>query len=45
VDPDKVADVRQVGSNIGRLTANDVDYDRITGILRMSAIPVRIVAA
>jgi len=45
VDPDKAADVREVGSNIGRLTPNDVDYDRITGIPRMSAIPVRIAAA
>lgn len=41
-DPDENADVQRVGSNIGRLTANDVDYDRITGIPRMSGIPVRI---
>ncbi|MEO0997867.1 MAG: molybdopterin dinucleotide binding domain-containing protein, partial [Pseudomonadota bacterium] len=33
------------GSNTGRLTANDIDYDPHTGIPRMSAIPVRIQAA
>jgi hypothetical protein len=30
------------GSNTGRLTAVDRDYDRYSGIPRMSAIPVRI---
>ena len=32
----------EFGSNVGRLVANDVDFDPITGIPRMSNIPVRI---
>jgi anaerobic selenocysteine-containing dehydrogenase len=42
---DDGGDVYKVGSNIGRLTAVDVDYDKITGMPRMSGIPVRILAA
>lgn len=34
--------VAELGSNIGRLIANDVDYDAITGIPRMGNIPVSI---
>ena len=32
----------EFGSNVGRLVANDVDFDPITGIPRMSNISVRI---
>jgi anaerobic selenocysteine-containing dehydrogenase len=45
VDPDRQDDVYQVGSNIGRLTSNEVEFDSITGIPRMSGIPVRVSAA
>jgi anaerobic selenocysteine-containing dehydrogenase len=33
---------REIGCNTGRLMAADVDYDPITGIPRMSALPVAI---
>ena len=36
------ADFRQLGSNVGRLTPNDRDYDPISGIPRMSNIAVSI---
>jgi anaerobic selenocysteine-containing dehydrogenase len=36
------AEVRTIGSNTGRLTANDRDYDPVTGIPLMSAIPVNL---
>jgi anaerobic selenocysteine-containing dehydrogenase len=36
------ADVRTIGSNTGRLSPNDRDYDPITGIPVMSAIPVNV---
>ena len=36
------AEVRTIGSNTGRLTANDRDYDPVTGIPTMSAIPVNV---
>lgn len=35
-------DARTVGANTGRLTPVDRDYDPISGIPRMSAIPVRV---
>jgi anaerobic selenocysteine-containing dehydrogenase len=35
-------DVRKVGANTGRLIATDAHYDPITGMVRMSAIPVRL---
>jgi len=34
---------KELGSNIGRLIPNDIDYDPVTGIPRMSNIPVAIV--
>ena len=34
--------VREFGSNTGALTPVDRDYDPITGIPRMSAIPVNV---
>ena len=40
--PDRDGDVREIGSNTGRLTAVDRDYDRFSGLARMSNIPVRI---
>ena len=36
------ADFRQLGSNVGRLTPNDRDYDPISGTPRMSNIAVSI---
>jgi anaerobic selenocysteine-containing dehydrogenase len=36
------ARVREIGSNTGRLTPVDRDYDPYSGIPRMSAIPVRV---
>ena len=36
------AEVRTIGANTGRLTANDRDFDPITGIPLMSAIPVNV---
>jgi len=38
-------DVRKIGSNTGRLSSVDRDYDPYTGIPLMSAIPVNVVAA
>ena len=35
-------DVREVGSNTGRLVATDREYDPITGMARQSAIPVNV---
>ena len=35
-------DVRQVGSNTGALTSVERDYDRFSGLPRMSDIPVRL---
>ena len=40
--PDEGGDVRSIGSNTGRLTPVERDYDRYTGIPRMSAIPVNV---
>lgn len=36
------AEVRTIGANTGRLTANDRDFDRVTGLPLMSAIPVNV---
>ncbi|MFN8544128.1 MAG: molybdopterin-dependent oxidoreductase [Candidatus Binatia bacterium] len=41
-DPAEEADVRQVGSNVGRLISAEHDYDPIAGMARQSAIPVRL---
>ena len=40
--PDRDADVREIGSNTGRLSAVDIDYERYTGLPRMSNIPVSV---
>jgi anaerobic selenocysteine-containing dehydrogenase len=40
--PDGDARVRDVGSNTGRLSSVDRDYDPYTGIPRMSSIPVNV---
>jgi hypothetical protein len=40
--PGEDDDPRVAGSNTGRLTAVDQDFDPYTGIPRMSAIPVRV---
>jgi anaerobic selenocysteine-containing dehydrogenase len=42
VNPGEEDDVEAFGSNTGRLTNVAVDYDPITGIARMGALPVRI---
>ncbi len=44
-NPDENEDPLGAGGNTGRLSANDVDYDPVTGIPIMSAIPVRVRAA
>lgn len=36
------SDVRSIGSNTGRLSSNERDYDPISGIPMMSAIPVNV---
>lgn len=41
-DPDRERSVFEKGSNIGRLTSVEREYDPYTGIPRMSAIPVRV---
>jgi anaerobic selenocysteine-containing dehydrogenase len=41
-DPDRPGDVRTLGSNTGLLSSVEHDYDRFSGIPRMSAIPVRV---
>ena len=40
--PERDGEWKQIGSNTGRLTALDRDYDRFSGLPRMSNIPVRI---
>lgn len=40
--PEHDGEIREIGSNTGRLTPVDRDYDRYTGLPRMSNIPVRI---
>ena len=41
-NPDVDADPRAVGANTGRLMSVEVDYDAISGIPLMSALPVRV---
>lgn len=41
-NPDEAEDPRGAGGNTGRLSFNDRDFDRRTGIPIMSAIPVRV---
>ncbi|MAG32635.1 MAG: molybdopterin dinucleotide-binding protein [Deltaproteobacteria bacterium] len=43
--PERDAEVREIGANTGRLTAVDEDYERYTGLPRMSNIPVSISVA
>ena len=43
--PARDADVREIGSNTGRLIDNEHDFDPHTGIPRMSAIPVAVTRA
>jgi anaerobic selenocysteine-containing dehydrogenase len=40
--PESDADVRAIGANTGRLTSVERDYDRFSGLPRMSNIPVQI---
>jgi hypothetical protein len=40
--PEQDGDVREIGGNTGRLTSVERDYDRFSGLPRMSNIPVRI---
>ncbi len=40
--PDRDAEVREIGGNTGRLSAVDEDYERYTGLPRMSNIPVAV---
>jgi anaerobic selenocysteine-containing dehydrogenase len=40
--PGSGADIRSVGSNTSSLTRVDVDYDRFTGMPRMSNVPVAV---
>ena len=40
--PERDGDVRDIGSNTGRLVDNESHFDPHTGIPRMSAIPVAI---
>ena len=41
-EPAHDAEVREIGSNTGRLTPVDRDYDRYSGLPRMSNIPVEV---
>lgn len=43
--PSAAADVRDVGSNTSALVSVADDYDRYSGIPRMSAVPVRVIPA
>ena len=40
--PERDAEVRTIGANTGRLSAVDLEYERYTGLPRMSNIPVAI---
>lgn len=40
--PDRDAEVREIGGNTGRLATVDQDYERYTGLPRMSNIPVAV---
>ncbi|MCP9274806.1 molybdopterin-containing oxidoreductase family protein [Mycolicibacterium arenosum] len=42
--PSEDGEVRERGSNIGRLIPTDIEYDRITGLPRQSNIPVAVTA-
>jgi anaerobic selenocysteine-containing dehydrogenase len=42
--PSEDGEVRERGSNIGRLIPTDIEYDRITGLPRQSNIPVAVMA-
>ena len=35
-------EVREIGSSTNALISNEVDFDRITGMARQSAIPVNV---
>ena len=37
-----MAEFKRIGSNAGQLTSVEEDYDRHSGIPRMSAVPVRV---
>jgi anaerobic selenocysteine-containing dehydrogenase len=41
-EPEQDTDVRAIGGNTGRLTSVERDYDRFSGLPRMSNIPVRV---
>ncbi len=43
--PDRDGEVREIGSNTGRLSAVDTDFEPYTGLPRMSNIPVRVARA
>jgi anaerobic selenocysteine-containing dehydrogenase len=43
--PERDGDVRAIGGNTGRLTSVERDYDRFSGLPRMSNIPVRVTRA
>jgi len=43
--PENDLKIREIGSNTGRLSSVDRDYDPYTGIPRMSAIPVQVARA
>jgi anaerobic selenocysteine-containing dehydrogenase len=40
--PERMREVRSIGSNTGLLSAVDRDYDRFTGMPRMSNVPVSV---
>ena len=40
--PESDGDVRAIGGNTGRLSSVERDYDRFSGLPRMSNIPVRV---
>jgi anaerobic selenocysteine-containing dehydrogenase len=40
--PEHDGEVRSIGSNTGRLACNDRDFDPVTGMPVMSAIPVNV---
>jgi hypothetical protein len=42
--PAEDAEVRDRGSNVGRLVPTDIEYDPITGLPRQGNIPVRVTA-
>jgi hypothetical protein len=40
--PERDAEVRTIGANTGRLSSVESDYERYTGLPRMSNIPVAV---